>query len=282
RRERAGDGAGRAAVGALAIRRRGCVFFGILPAWMPGAAVRETNDLCRRLVESSPDGIVVSQDGRIVFANPAATRLFGASDPTAVLGRSPLDFFDAATQAIVRERMGRLLAGEAVPAAELKFQRLDGLVIDVEVNSTRIDEPDGWAIQVILRDITERKRAEQRLRVNEEGLTLAFAGAQEGVWDWNLETDAVVDSPRWKEMLGYAGDEIEPHISAWERLVHPHDRAVADRAHESVARGEGTYEAEFRLRHKEGHYIHVLSRGFPVRRTPGGPVVRIVGTHLDI
>ena len=83
-------------------------------------------------------------------------------------------------------------------------------------------------------------------------------------------------------MLGYADDEIEPHISAWERLVHPDDRAPADRAHESVARGQPTYEAEFRLRHKDGHYVHVLSRGFPVRREPGGPVVRIVGTHFDL
>jgi PAS domain S-box-containing protein len=83
-------------------------------------------------------------------------------------------------------------------------------------------------------------------------------------------------------MLGYADDEIEPHVSAWERLVHPDDRAAADQAHEGVARGQLTYEAEFRLRHKDGHYVQVLSRGFPVRREPGGPVVRIVGTHFDL
>ena len=83
-------------------------------------------------------------------------------------------------------------------------------------------------------------------------------------------------------MLGYGDDEIESHISAWERLVHPDDRAMADKAHESVTRGQPTYEAEFRLRHKDGHYVQILSRGFPVRREPGGPVVRIVGTHFDL
>jgi PAS domain S-box-containing protein len=83
-------------------------------------------------------------------------------------------------------------------------------------------------------------------------------------------------------MLGYEADEIEPNVSAWERLVHPDDRSIADEANERVARGEATYEAEFRLRHKGGHYVHVLSRGFPVRREPGGPVVRIVGTHFDL
>ena len=120
------------------------------------------------------------------------------------------------------------------------------------------------------------------LRESEERLTLAFEGAQEGVWDWNLETGAVVYSPRWKQMLGYDDDEIEPHVSAWERLLHPDDRPRASEVNESVARGEQTYEGEFRLRHKDGHYMQVLSRGFPVRREPGGPVVRIVGTHFDL
>src|SRR5919109_4325868 len=104
-------------------------------------------------------------------------------------------------------------------------------------------------VQGVVRGVADRRRTEAALRESEERLSLAFAGAQEGVWDWNLETNAVVYSPRWKQMLGYSEDEIEPHVSAWERLVHPDDRAAADRAHDSVARGErSTYEAEFRLR----------------------------------
>jgi PAS domain S-box-containing protein len=143
---------------------------------------------------------------------------------------------------------------------------------------------DGRVVRIVGThlDITEQKRTELALRESEERLRLAFAGAQEGIWDWDLQTNAVVYSSRWKQMLGYADDEIEPHISAWERLVHPDDRLTADRAHESVTRGEPTYEAEFRLRHKDGHYVDVLSRGFPVRGDPSGPVLRIVGTHFDL
>src|SRR5207253_4578142 len=141
--------------------------------------------------------------------------------------------------------------------------RSDGSIAVLEIAGARLDD-EGDALLLTLRDVTERRRAEAALRENEERLTLAFAGAQEGVWDWNIETNAVVYSPRWKQMLGYEPHEIEPHVSAWDRLVHPDDRVRADRANESVARGQPTYEAEFRLRHKDGQYVDVLSRGFPV------------------
>jgi PAS domain S-box-containing protein len=178
--------------------------------------------------------------------------------------------------------MERLLAGHPSSRLQEQLVRQDGTTIDVEISAGRLDLDEGTAIQMILRDTTERRLAEAALRASEERLALAIAGAREGVWDWNLETNAVMYSPRWKQMLGYADDEIEPHVSAWERLVHPDDRRRADVANESVARGAPTYEAEFRLRHKDGHYVHVLSRGFPIRREAGGPVVRIVGTHLDL
>jgi PAS domain S-box-containing protein len=242
----------------------------------------EPSDRYRRLVESSPDGIFISQDNRIVFLNPAAVRLFGASTAEEILGRSPFDLFHPGSHALIQQRIALMMSGQTVPPAEEKIVRLDGLVTDVEVNSTRLEDAAGETFQVIVRDITVRKRAEALLRQSEERLTLAFAGAREGVWDWDLETGGVVYSPRWKEMLGYADDEIAPHVTAWEALLHPDDKPRAGELRESLARGAGTYEGEFRLRHKDGRYIHVLSRGLPVRREPGGPVVRIVGTHLDI
>jgi two-component system, NarL family, sensor histidine kinase UhpB len=247
--------------------------------------VTDTHNRYRRLVELSPDGIFIVQDDRLVLVNPAALRLVGATHPEQLLGTSPYDIFHPDGRGEIRQQIATLLTGGAtptVPLLEQKIVRLDGGLTDVEVAGTFLDDDQGRAVQLILRDITQRKQTEAALRQSEERLTLAFAGAQEGVWDWNLETGAVVYSPRWKQMLGYSDEEIEPHISAWEHLLHPDDMARAQQVNEGVVRGERTYEGEFRLRHKEGHYVHVLSRGYPVRREPGGPVVRIVGTHFDL
>jgi len=138
-----------------------------------------------------------------------------------------------------------------------------------------------------LRNLNEEleKRVRERtaqLRDSEERLALALRASHEGVWDWNVETDAAWYSSRWKEMLGYADSEIEPGTSVFENLLHPDDRARFHDAVEAVLRGGREYELEFRLRHKDGHYVDILSCGFPVRREPDGPIVRIVGTHSDL
>src|SRR3954471_24327178 len=240
-------------------------------------------DLHRPLVESCPDAILVVDGDRVLFANPAAVALMGNGSVDDLLASSVFHVFGPDYHQALRAVLDSWRAGKEVAPIDVQVTGGGGYTVDVNVAGARLPGDPPAALQLVLRDITERKDAERRLRESEERLGMALAGALEGVWDWNLETNVVVYSPRWTEMLGYSPDEIEPRVSAWERLVHPDDRSRADRAHESVAGGQrATYEAEFRLRHKDGHYVHVLSRGFPVRREPGGTVVRIVGTHLDL
>jgi PAS domain-containing protein len=110
------------------------------------------------------------------------------------------------------------------------------------------------------------------LRKSEERLLLAMRCANDGLWDWDVRTGEVYYSPRWKGMLVYAVDEIEPALSAWERLVHPDDKLAAMNEIEAFLSGVlDRFEIEFRMRHKDGHYVAVLSRAFGVREAPGAP-----------
>lgn len=145
------------------------------------------------------------------------------------------------------------------------------------------DAPGRWAqIRGVSLDITAQRQLEEQLRQSEERLRWALEGTSDGVWDWDFRTDTVFLSPRWKEMLGYRDDELENHLNTWKRLTHPVDRERAlAAAADHVAGRTPRYEVEFRMRHKDGRWLHILSRATLVRDAHGKPV-RLVGTHTDI
>jgi PAS domain S-box-containing protein len=121
------------------------------------------------------------------------------------------------------------------------------------------------------------------LRKSEERFSLAMRGTNDGVWDWDVQRDEVYYSPRWKGMLGYDDAEVEPGFSAWKRLLHPDDKPAVLQAVDAFLSGRlDQFEIEFRMRHRSGHYVDILSRAFGVRREPSGPIERVVGTHVDI
>ena len=78
----------------------------------------DSDEQYRRVVELSPDGIFIFRDSRIVFVNPAAVRIFGASSADEVLGRSPFDFFHIDQHIDLRDRVSKMLAGDSVPVNE--------------------------------------------------------------------------------------------------------------------------------------------------------------------
>ena len=120
------------------------------------------------------------------------------------------------------------------------------------------------------------------LRTREERFALAMQGANDGLWDWNLETDEVYYSSSWKSMLGYADDELEHVFQTWERLVHPEDKDMVLQAVDRYLSGKTeSLEVEFRMLHKCGHVVFILTRAFKVFSPQNRPI-RLVGTHVDI
>lgn len=131
-------------------------------------------------------------------------------------------------------------------------------------------------------DITERKASEKALRQSEQRFELAMRAANDGLWDWNLINNEVYLSPRWKSMLGYSDDELQNSFATWEELVHPDDRQQTLTLIEKTLANHGQgFNSEFRMRHKDGHWVQVLSRATLVSDSSGKPI-RFVGTHVDI
>jgi len=126
-------------------------------------ALRRSEDRYRSLVEMSPDALFINLNNRVVFVNPAAVRLFGASSADQIVDKSPFDLTHPDYHPIVRQRIERQLAGETAPLIEEKIVRMDGSIVDVEVAAAPFITEEGTAFQVILRDITERKKAEETL-----------------------------------------------------------------------------------------------------------------------
>ncbi len=120
--------------------------------------------LFQELVETSPEAIYVHDDEKITYVNDAAVRLFGVASAKRLLGRSPYDLYAPEYREAMRERIGTLLAGGRVPIIEKKVLRADGSAIDVEVRAFALHGKERPVMQVLLLDITERKKNEEALR----------------------------------------------------------------------------------------------------------------------
>jgi len=181
---------------ALAIRRR-----------RMEEELQESEDKYRRLVEFSTDGGVVIQDGKIVYINHAGAKTIGAKYPESIIGCKSLDFVHPDYQSILEEKVGR--ASRVIqPLLERKFTRLDGRVIDMEVTALPFIFKGKAAIQVIFRDITERKRMENELRTSKEKYQQLVELAYEGIWVLDVKDRTTFVNQRMSEMLGMPIEKI--------------------------------------------------------------------------
>lgn len=167
---------------------------------------------------------------------------------------------------------------------------LQGLVSDTQ-QFIRYSLYKGWAyiaITAVLLHMLVRKTLKQQmqiedtLKLSEERWKFALEGAGHGVWDWDLLTNEVFRSTRWKEIYGYTDKEIAPTPEAGRDLMHPDDRERAVReVQASLTQQRDMFVSEFRLRCGNGDYKWTLSRGMLIFNEQG-KAVRMVGTHTDI
>lgn len=246
------------------------------------STLRTSEARYRSVFESSIDAIVIcSPAGVILEANPAATRLLGyASAELVALGISIL--IEGNSQGARTAFYSGLQSGHF--QGTLEFRKKDGTRFLGEVSLAMFTDLHGERrVSVVVRDVTEKTRLVQSIIQSQERMDLALEGGDLGMWDFDIPSGNFTGNQRLIGMVGYTPGEIKVDAKTFDALLHPDDAAQMAAAFYGHLKGElQTYEAEYRLRHKDGHWVWIVSRGKVVQRDEHGRALRIVGTNKDI
>jgi PAS domain S-box-containing protein len=180
----------------------------------------------RVLAELSPDGILINVDTVFVYANPAVLKILGAGAPEDILGRSPFEIIPADFHEQAQNRIRRVLAGLDNPVAEVEFRRHDGTLLVVETSAVPVTWEGRPAIQVLIRDMTERRRAQEALRRSEERLRRALEIDTVGVVFHDRSGQITETNAAFLKFSGYSRDDVAAGLLNWNKLT-PGEHAPA-------------------------------------------------------
>ena len=210
-----------------------------------------------------------------------------------IMGKSPdtfsptlansLDFIHPGDLPKLEQYRRDAFAGQDLPRITVRMLKDDGQPGYLEIWSVPTRDQDGTVTGMFAtaQDVTARTLAAEALRQSQERSSLVESAVNDGIWDWCIATGKEYVSPRWKGILGYADDELSIDNSTFFDLVHPDDRAAVAAATQAHIEENKPYSIDYRLRHKNGGYRWVHSRGKVVRDADNRPV-RMLGAVTDI
>lgn len=231
----------------------------------------------RTLVDLSPDSVWITQNNRIVFVNAACLRLVGADRPEQVLGKTPYDLIHPDYHALVRQRLQTMLdQAVSVPPIEEKIVRLDGTLVEVEVAAAPLRYNQAQAVQVIHRDLTERKRAEAAVARERDFSQNALDSVPGILYLYDAEGHFLRWNRNFETISGYNADEIA-HMHPLDFFEGAEKNYLAQQIQAVFVEGEGTAEANFVA--KSGRLIpyYFTGRRIDLDGAPG-----LIGMGIDI
>ncbi|MDP8322195.1 MAG: PAS domain S-box protein, partial [Candidatus Stygibacter australis] len=244
------------------------------------------------VIENSPFAMWISNaKGILLRANEALRNILNVTDDMIigkynVLNDENIDAqgFIPAVEAVFKDlKSARFtMFWEGSKAGDVDLSNANELWIDASMFP--IQDDAGKLVNVVCQyvDITDRKKAEEKLKDSEERLTLVIKGSHDAPWDWDFANKNIYYSPQWWAQIGYKPDELTVTDQLWYELTHPDDRGITDAVLDKAVKSDmESYQIEFRLKHKDGHYVPILSRGF-ITRDSDGNMIRVTGTNMDL
>jgi PAS domain S-box-containing protein len=225
--------------------------------------VRESEERYRRLVELSFDAIIIQNEGNLVYVNPPGVKLLGAPSAAALIGQPILEFTHPDSLDVVQTRMQQLREGKGAPLTEETFVRLDGTRIEVEVAAVPITYQGQPAVQTVIRDITERKRAQ----VVQAQLAAIVESSNDAIIGKTLDGIIVNWNRSAETLYGYSAEEVKGRSVAI--LVPPDRLSELSEILDRLKQGERIERFETVRLRKDGRQIDVLVTISPIRAANG-------------
>lgn len=257
------------------------------------AKLRQREQEYRLLIDNLPAGVVVhGPTSEILTNNTRAAELLGLTADQ-MQGKTALDpawlFLEedgVTPMPLEQYPINQVLAsGKPIENQVIGMRHSGGnRVVWVLANAYPLFSNDQTLDRVIVTfvDITAQKQAQFDLTATKEQLELVLQASSEGFWDWDLITNEIYFSPRWKEMLGYADHELENTLDMWKSIISREDYDAALQLVKDFNNGlADRFSSVQRFHHKNGSTVYILSRAVNVRDHQG-KAVRMVGSHLDI
>ena len=240
----------------------------------------------RELIDATPDAlVVVDRNDRIVRVNRQAETLFGYQREELLGQQLEVLLPEHFRQAQTHHRTSYFRPTHVRPMSvgrELVARRKDGSEVSVEVSLSPLTTEEGPCEIAALRDITARKQAEEALQSHEEQFRLIARASNDVLWDWNVASDRIWWSDGLQHTFGYDRASMEQGIKFRTSHIHPDDAmGVQTSMQKVITSGEQDWLGEYRFRHADGSYRHVLDRAYVVRGA-AGQAVRMVGAMLDL
>lgn len=239
----------------------------------------------RKLVEVSPVAqIAIDRAGRMTIVNSATLELFGY-DRHELLGSAveiliPAEFRTTHIQDR-KTYFADMVARNMSAGRIVKGLCKDGSEVLLEIGLASLQLDDQRYALAAVQNVTERVERETQLQKLKEQLQLTVEGGNVGLWDWDIQAGKLNYSDQWHHQLGEQPGSCH-QLTDWEARLHPDDvQEAKDRVQTLFASSETSYESTFRMRHKDGGYRWILSRG-RLFRTKDGQPAKLMGTHTDI